>query len=98
VFDALSRTLGGDPRETEPIRVIGLLECVDVLLIAGDRDPILPVADAHRLAEAGPPGTELLIVPGADHRQGHRVDPAGYESRVTDHLRTAFRRAREADL
>jgi pimeloyl-ACP methyl ester carboxylesterase len=98
VFDAMSRTLGGDPRETEPIRVIGLLEGIDVLLIAGDRDPILPVVDAHRLAEAGPPGTELWIVPGADHRQGHRVDPAGYESRVTEHLRTAFRRAREADL
>jgi pimeloyl-ACP methyl ester carboxylesterase len=98
VFDAMSRTLGGDPRETEPIRVIGLLEGVDVLLIAGDRDPILPVADAHRLAEAGPPGTELWIVPGADHRQGHRVDPAGYESRVTEHLRTSFRRARGADL
>jgi pimeloyl-ACP methyl ester carboxylesterase len=98
VFDAMSRTLGGDPRETEPIRVIGLLEGVDVLLIAGDRDPILPVADAHRLAEAGPPGTKLWIVPGADHRQGHRVDPAGYESRVTEHLRTSFRRARGADL
>jgi pimeloyl-ACP methyl ester carboxylesterase len=98
VFDAMSRKLGGDPRETEPIRVIGLLEGVDVLLIAGDRDPILPVADAHRLAEAGPPGTALWIVPGADHRQGHRVDPAGYESRVTEHLRTAFRRARGADL
>jgi pimeloyl-ACP methyl ester carboxylesterase len=98
VFDAMSRTLGGDPRETEPIRVIGLLEGVDVLLIAGDRDPILPVTDARRLAEAGPAGTELWIVSGADHRQGHRIDPAGYESRVADHLRTAFRRAREADL
>jgi pimeloyl-ACP methyl ester carboxylesterase len=98
VFDAVSRTLDGDPRETEPIRVIGLLEGVDVLLIAGDRDPILSVADSHRLAEAGPPGTDLWIVPGATHRQGHRVDQAGYERRVTDHLRGAFRRAREADL
>jgi pimeloyl-ACP methyl ester carboxylesterase len=98
VFDSMSRTLGGDPRETEPIRVIGLLEGVDVLLIAGDRDPILPVTESRRLAEAGPPGTELWIVPGAEHRQGHRVDSAGYESRVTDHLRSAFGRAREADL
>lgn len=98
VFDAASRTLGGDPRETEPIRVIGLLEGVAVMLIAGDRDAILPVADARRLADAGPAGTRLWIVPGAAHRQGHRVEPAEYESRVTDHLRSAFRRAREADL
>jgi pimeloyl-ACP methyl ester carboxylesterase len=98
VFDAVSRTLGGDPRDTEPIRVIGLLEGVDILLISGDRDPILPVADARRLAEAGPPGTSHWIVPGADHRQGHRVDPEGYEARTTSHLRAAFRRGREADL
>jgi pimeloyl-ACP methyl ester carboxylesterase len=98
VFDAVSRTLGGDPRETEPIKVIGLLEGVDVLLVAGDRDPILPVADARRLAEAGPRGTELWVVPGADHRHGHRTDPAGYEARISAHLRTTFRRARGPDL
>jgi len=98
VFDAVARTLGGDPRATEPIRVIGLLEGVDVLLISGDRDPILPVADARRLAEAGPPGTTHWVVPGAGHREGHRVDPVGYETRVTGRLRSAFRRGREADL
>jgi pimeloyl-ACP methyl ester carboxylesterase len=98
VFDSMARTLGGDPRETEPIRVIGLLEGVDVLLISGDLDPILSVADANRLAAAGPPGTEHWIVPGADHRLGHRVDPAGYEARVTGRLRGAFLRGREADL
>ena len=98
VFDTIARALGGDPRETEPLRVIGLLEGVDVLLIAGDRDPILPVADAQRLADAGPPGTTLWVVPDAEHRLGHRVDPAGYEARVEEHLRAAFRRGREADL
>ncbi len=98
VFDTMARTLGGDPRATEPIRVIGLLEGVDVLLISGDRDPILPVLDARRLAAAGPPGTEQWIVSGADHRLGHLVDPTGYEARVTSRLRGAFRRGREADL
>ncbi len=98
VFDALARALGGDPRDIEPIRMIGLLEGVDVLLISGDRDPILPVADARRLAQAGPPGTEHWIVRGADHRRGHQVDPDGYEARVTSHLRHAFRRGREPDL
>jgi pimeloyl-ACP methyl ester carboxylesterase len=98
VFDSMARTLGGDPRATEPIRVIGLLDGVDVLLISGDRDPILPVVDADRLAAAGPPRTEHWIVPGADHRLGHRVDPTGYEARTTRHLRGSFLRGREADL
>jgi pimeloyl-ACP methyl ester carboxylesterase len=98
VFDSMARTLGGDPRVTEPIRVIGLLEGVDVLLVSGDRDPLLPIADARRLAAAGPPGTDHWIVPGADHRLGHRVDPKGYETRVKTHLRRAFLRGRGADL
>jgi pimeloyl-ACP methyl ester carboxylesterase len=97
LFDAVTRTLGADPRDTEPIRLIGLLEGVDVLLISGADDPIVPVAEARRLAEAGPPGTEVWIVPGADHRGSHRVDPSGYEARVTGHLRRAFGRGREHD-
>lgn len=98
LFDGVARTLGGDPRDTEPIRVVGLVEGVDLLLITGDQDAVVPVADAHRLADAAPAGTERWIVPGADHRASHRVDPAGYEERVTRHLRRGFRRGREADL
>lgn len=98
MFDAVARTLGADPRETEPIRVVGLLEGVPVLLISGDRDAIVPVADARRLAAAAPPGTELWIVEGADHRGGHTRDRVGYESRTTLHLRSAFLGSREPDL
>jgi len=98
LFDGVARTLGGDPRDTEPIRVIGLLEGVAVLLISGDRDPIVPVADAQRLVDAAPAGSVLWVVPGANHREGHRVDPAGYEERTTSHLRRAFLRGREGDL
>jgi pimeloyl-ACP methyl ester carboxylesterase len=98
LFDSVARTLGADPRETEPLRVIGLLEGVDLLLISGDQDSIVPVADARHLAEAAPSGTQHWIVPGADHRQAHRVDPAAYEARTTSFLRAAFLRGREADL
>ena len=97
LFDAVARILGADPRDTEPARVIGLLEGVDVLLISGDQDPIVTVADARRLADAAPSGTELWIVPGAGHRASHRVDPAVYEARVTARLRGAFVRGRERD-
>lgn len=98
IFDSMARSLGGDPRATEPIRVIGLLEGVDVLLISGDQDEIVSVADARRLADAAPSGAAHWIVPGAEHRAGHKVDPAAYEARVTGHLRNAFTRTREADL
>jgi uncharacterized protein len=97
LFDAVAKALGADPRDTEPIRVIGLLEGVDVLLISGDDDPIVSVADARRLADAAPAGTELWIVPGADHRGAHRVDPSVYEARVTAHIRGAFVSGRERD-
>jgi pimeloyl-ACP methyl ester carboxylesterase len=98
LFGAVARQLGDDPRATEPIRVIGLLEGVPLLLISGDADPIVRPADARRLARAAPPGSEHWIVPEAGHRQAHRVDPAEYESRATRHLRAAFLAAREPDL
>jgi pimeloyl-ACP methyl ester carboxylesterase len=98
IFDSMAKMLGGDARETEPLRVIGLLEGVDILLISGDRDEIVPVPDAQRLADAAPKGTAHWVVPGAQHRKGHSVDPNGYESRVTAHMRAAFRRGREPDL
>jgi pimeloyl-ACP methyl ester carboxylesterase len=98
LFDAMARTLGDDPRATEPIRVIGLLEGVPLLLISGDDDPVVSPGDAGRLAAAAPPGTELWTVPGAGHRGAHQVDPAEYEARTTRHLRAAFLGAREPDL
>lgn len=98
IVDSMARTLDGDPRETEPIRCIRLLEGADVLLISGDRDEIVSLADARRLADAAPDGTEHWVVHGAEHRAGHRVAPAEYEERVIRTLRGAFRRARDADL
>lgn len=98
LFDAVARTLGDDPRATEPIRIIGLLEGVPLFLISGDDDPIVTPPDARRLAAAAPPGTVLWAVPGAGHREAHRVDPVEYEARTVRHLRTAFLDAREADL
>jgi pimeloyl-ACP methyl ester carboxylesterase len=98
LFDTVARTLGGDPRDTEPIRVIGLLDGVALLLISVEDDTTVPMADARRLATAAPPGTEHWVVPGAGHGGAHRADPAGYEARTTHRLRSAFLGARGADL
>ena len=90
LLDAATRTLGADPRETEPRRIVGLLEGTPLLLISGEADSTVPLADARRLAAAAPDGTAHLVVPGAEHGRAHATDPAGYVSSVTEHLRTAF--------
>lgn len=93
-FARLAVRVGGDPRETQPIRSITLIEDVPLLLVHGEADSTLPVADARRLASAAPPGTTHLVFPRADHGQAHATDPARYEAAVTAHLRTAFALAR----
>jgi pimeloyl-ACP methyl ester carboxylesterase len=97
-FDAAARRLGADPRETEPIRVIGLIEPVPLLLIHGEADTTVPVDDGRRLAAAAGSSTQHWTVPGAGHSSSHETAPQDYERRVTDHLRMAFRAARDDDL
>jgi pimeloyl-ACP methyl ester carboxylesterase len=95
LLDVVARTLGTDPRETEPRRMIGLLDGTPILLISGDADTTVPIADARRLAAIAPAGTDHWIVPGAEHGRAHATDPAGYESRVTGHLRRSYGSVRE---
>jgi len=93
-FARMARHVGGDPRETQPIDVVALVEDVPLLLIHGDADRTLPLKDARRLAAAAPGGTVHLVIEGADHGRGHAVDPVRYEAAVTSHIRKAFRDAR----
>lgn len=96
-FDAAARRLGADPRDTEPMRVVGLVAPVPLLLIAGEADTTVPLEDARRLAAAAGPIAELWTVAGAEHSDSHATAPQDYERRVTDHLRVAFRAARDHD-
>jgi len=98
LFDAAARRLGADPRDTEPGRVIGLVEPVPLLLIHGDADTTVPLEDGRRLAALAGPSAEHWIVPGAEHSRGHATAGQDYERRVMDFLRVAFRRARADDL
>ena len=93
-FARLASTVGGDPRDTQPIRTVPLLEDLPLLLVHGDADATLPIRDARRLAAAAPPGTVHLVVQGADHGDAHATDPTRYEAAVTAHLRSAFEGAR----
>ena len=76
LFDGATRVLGADPRATEPSRVIGLLETVPLLLIHGEADTTVPIADGRRLAALAGPASEHWIVPGAEHSGSHAVAPA----------------------
>ena len=98
LFDGVARVLGADPRATEPSRVIGLLETVPLLLIHGDADTTVPIADGRRLAALAGPASEHWVVPGAGHSESHAVAGGDYEGRVTDFLRLAFRRGRGDDV
>jgi pimeloyl-ACP methyl ester carboxylesterase len=98
LFDAAARRLGADPREIEPGRVIGLVEPVPLLLIHGDADATVPLADGRRLADLAGPSAERWVVAGADHGQAHATAGQDYERRVVDFLRVAFRRSREDHL
>jgi pimeloyl-ACP methyl ester carboxylesterase len=93
LFAAAARRLGADPRATEPIRIIGLVE-VPVLLIHGDADETVPLADGDRLLAAAGPRTERWVVAGASHSAAHATAPDGYEERVTAFLRQALTEAR----
>ena len=93
-FGRFDRLVGGDPRTTEPLAVIGLLEDMPLLLVHGEDDRTVPIGEAMRLAAAAPSGARHLVIPGADHGAGHRTDPLAYEAAVTGLLRVAFLAAR----
>lgn len=97
LFAAAARMLGGDPRDTEPGKVIGLVEPVPLLLIHGSVDTTVPVEEGNRLMALAGPSAQHWIIEGADHGQGHAVAGQDYERRVTDFLRVAFQHARDDD-
>ena len=53
-----------------------------VLVIHGDADTRIPIEQGQRVASAAPAGSELWIVPGADHTDAYKVAPDEYVRRV----------------
>jgi pimeloyl-ACP methyl ester carboxylesterase len=87
VLKEIQRAVGQRFADFAPLVTISRLR-VPVLLIHGDKDPVVPLVDAEALRAAAPSGTDLLVIPGADHSAFDRfltVAPA-----VTAFLRRAL--------
>jgi len=93
-FSRFPKLVGGDPRATEPMAVIGLVEDVPVLLVHGDADDVVPLAEGQQLADAAPAGVRHLVITGAAHGKSHTVDPAAWEAAAAEVLKTGFTAAR----
>jgi pimeloyl-ACP methyl ester carboxylesterase len=96
MFDVAGERLGGDLRATEPIRIIGLLEDVPVLLVHGTADSTVPIKDGRRLARAAGSNVEHWEAEGGSHSGNHAAAPADYERRVGSFLQRVFTEARRA--
>jgi len=95
LFSEAARRLGADPRATEPIRVVALVEPVPLLLVHGDADATVPLAEGRRVAAHAGPSGDHWVIPGGGHGSGHSAAPTAYEARVTEFLRAAFAGARD---
>jgi pimeloyl-ACP methyl ester carboxylesterase len=96
MFEVAGERVGGDLRATEPIRIIGLVEDVPVLLVHGTVDSTVPLKDGRRLARAAGPNVEHWEVDGGTHSGSHEAAPGDYEARVESFLQRAFSEARGA--
>jgi pimeloyl-ACP methyl ester carboxylesterase len=97
-FASAAALLGADPRDTEPIRVLPLLEDLPVLLIHGQADATVPLSEGHRLAAAAGPGVEHWTIPGAGHALGRQTAPEAWDERVTRFLHAALASGRDRDV
>lgn len=97
LIEGAASVLGADPRSTEPGRVIGLVEPVPLLLIHGEADSTVPIADGLRLAAMAGPSAQHWVVPGAEHSGAHAAAGPAYEGRVARFLRSAFVATRHAE-
>lgn len=78
---------GSDPEQVSPIKDIPLFGQKPILLIHGDADHSIPMANSERiLAAANNANAKLWIVPGADHVKARSVDPTAYDQKVLEFL------------
>ncbi|MHB1167183.1 MAG: alpha/beta hydrolase [Carboxydocellales bacterium] len=77
---------GIEPSAVSPIKEIGKIKGA-LLLIHGDSDRKIPLANSEQLLQAAnSPDKQLLIIKGADHVQGFATDQKTYLKRILSFL------------
>ena len=82
----IRQMIGVSYNEIAPVNRISEVKA-PVLLVHGEDDDVIPVADAHRLHDQLP-GCKLIIVPGGKHSDLEAFEP--YFADVDDFLRTSL--------
>lgn len=54
-----------------------------ILFIHGDKDTFVPYEMVYKLYDACSSEKDIFIVPNADHATAYKVDPKGYEKKIT---------------
>lgn len=82
-----------DPRgqRVSALERLHMLQDRAVLIVWGDRDPMIPLAHGEQ-AHALLPGSRFVVFPGAGH-EPHVTDPVRFAELVADHVHAAAGRA-----
>jgi dipeptidyl aminopeptidase/acylaminoacyl peptidase len=80
---------GIDIGDLKPVRDVAGLS-YPLLLIHGEADERVPLAEGLRVHAAAPPGSELWTLPGAGHGEAFRLLPEEYTQRVRAYLAARF--------
>ncbi len=78
---------GANLVEASPLPHVAAISPRPVLFIHGDTDPFVPIAAQDALFAACREPKTLWRVPGAGHREAHRLEPEAYRERVTAFFR-----------
>lgn len=83
--------VGARPEQIAPGRVVARIAPRPMLIIHGDRDRLIPLAQSLELFEAAREPKQRVVVRGAEHCLCRKIDPAPYEKRVAAWLLRALR-------
>ena len=75
-------------RQVRPIDDVGQIGPRAIMLIHGERDPVIDVSNSLRLYQAAREPKALYLIPDAGHGGLYAADPAEFERRVAGFLRT----------
>jgi alpha-beta hydrolase superfamily lysophospholipase len=83
--------IGVRPEEIVPAQTVARIAPRPLLIIHGDADRLIPVAQSRELFAAARSPKQRIVVPGAGHCLCRLVNPGAYEARVANWLRRALR-------